>query len=84
MMNNSSCHPCAWCDITKDALHKKGNQCTIMMNNSSCDPCAWCDIIKDALHNKKGNQCMISLEMKYWKQRNLEMLSTLYTLRQQR
>ena len=29
MMNHSSCHPCAWCDITKDALHKKGNQRTI-------------------------------------------------------
>ena len=29
MMNHSSCHPCAWCDITKDLLHKKGNQRTI-------------------------------------------------------
>ena len=29
MMNHSSCHPCAWCDITKDALHKKGNERTI-------------------------------------------------------
>ena len=29
MMSHSSCHPCAWCDITKDSLHKKGNQPTI-------------------------------------------------------
>ena len=29
MMNHSSCNPCAWCDVTKDALHKKGNKRTI-------------------------------------------------------
>ena len=29
MMNHSSNHPCAWCDIKKDMLHKKGNQRTI-------------------------------------------------------
>ena len=29
MMNPSSCHPCTWCEITKDALHKRGNQRTI-------------------------------------------------------
>ena len=29
MMNHSSCHPCAWYGITKEALHKKGNQRTI-------------------------------------------------------
>ena len=23
MMNHSSCHPCAWCDIIKENLHKK-------------------------------------------------------------
>ena len=26
MMNHSSCHPCAWCEIANNALHKKGNQ----------------------------------------------------------
>ena len=26
MMNQGSCYSCAWCDITKDALHKKGNE----------------------------------------------------------
>ena len=26
MMSHSSCHPCARCDITKDALLKNGNQ----------------------------------------------------------
>ena len=29
MINHSSCHPCAWCDITKDALHKERSQHTI-------------------------------------------------------
>ena len=29
MMSHSSCHRCAWCDITKGALHTKGNQRTI-------------------------------------------------------
>ena len=29
MMNHSSCHPCAWCDITKENLHKKGVARTI-------------------------------------------------------
>ena len=29
MMSHSSCYPCAWCDITKYALHTKGNQQTI-------------------------------------------------------
>ena len=29
MMSHSSCHPCCWCEITKEALHKKGKQRTI-------------------------------------------------------
>ena len=29
MMSHSSCHPCAWCDTTKDNFHKKGEQRTI-------------------------------------------------------
>ena len=29
MMSHSSCHPCAWCDTTRDNLHKKGEQRTI-------------------------------------------------------
>ena len=29
MMNHNSCHLCAGCDITKNAIHKKGNQRTI-------------------------------------------------------
>ena len=29
MMSHSSCNPCAWCDITKDGCHIKGNQRTI-------------------------------------------------------
>ena len=29
MMSHSSCHPCAWCDTTKDNLHKKEEQQTI-------------------------------------------------------
>ena len=29
MMSHSSCHPCALCDTTKDALNKRGSQRTI-------------------------------------------------------
>ena len=29
IMNHSSCHPCAWCKIAKEALHKKGYERTI-------------------------------------------------------
>ena len=28
-MSHSNCHPCCWCDIDKDNLHKKGKQRTI-------------------------------------------------------
>ena len=29
MMNHSSCHPCAWCDVKKEFMHRKGKQRTI-------------------------------------------------------
>ena len=29
MMSHSPCYPCAWCDTTKDNLHKKGKKGTI-------------------------------------------------------
>ena len=29
MMSHSSCHPCCWCDVNKDDLHKKGTPRTI-------------------------------------------------------
>ena len=29
MMSHSSCHPCPWCDITKENVHKKGVARTI-------------------------------------------------------
>ena len=29
MMSNSSCHPCAWCDVTKEKLSKKGKSRSI-------------------------------------------------------
>ena len=29
MMTHSSCHPCCWCDISKDQLSKRGNARTI-------------------------------------------------------
>lgn len=30
MMSHSSCHPCPWCDIKKEVIHKKGTQRTIL------------------------------------------------------
>ena len=29
MMSHSSCHPCSWCEVSKEDLHQKGKQRTI-------------------------------------------------------
>ena len=70
------------------------NVVLLMMNHSSCHVCVWSDHGKDALH-KKGNQRTNSGFMNLFcdffesrnqnsDQRNLDMLSTSYTLWQHR